>query len=55
LSPHFSRFLLRSVGLATQSHHGCGYVIVKMARLLVFGTIAAGSERRYLEGYEGTR
>jgi len=44
-SPHFSRFLLRAVGLATQSHDGCGYVIVKMARLLFFGTIAAGSER----------
>lgn len=45
-SAYFARSLLRGVGIATRSRHGAGYVIVKMARLYVFGTVASGNERR---------
>jgi hypothetical protein len=45
-SPHFARFLLRVPSVGTRCRHGAGYVIVKMARLIVFGTIANGNERR---------
>ena len=45
-SPHFARFLLRMPSLGTHCRNGAGYVVVKMARLLVFGTVASGNERR---------
>ena len=45
LSPHFGRFILRGTGHSTMCRDGAGYVIVKMARVIVFGTIAAGDER----------
>jgi hypothetical protein len=46
VSPHFSRFVLRTPAIGTQCRDGAGYVIVKMARLIVFGTIASAKERR---------
>jgi hypothetical protein len=46
LSPHFGRFVLRTPAVGTQCHRGAGYVIVKMARLNVFGVVAPGNERR---------
>ena len=46
LSPHYGRFLLRGTAQSSMCRDGAGYVIVKMARLIVFGTVAAGEERR---------
>lgn len=45
-SPHFARFLLRTPTIGTRFRNGAGYVVVKMARLMVVGTIAHGDERR---------
>lgn len=44
-SSYFARWMLRGVGVSTMSRDGMGYVIVKMGRLLVFGTVAVGQER----------
>jgi hypothetical protein len=46
LSPHFARFVLRSHTVGTRYLDGAGYVVVKMARLIVFGTVATGKERK---------
>ena len=46
LSPHFARFVLRTPAVGTRCLHGAGYVVVKMARLMVFGTISSGKERK---------
>jgi hypothetical protein len=45
-SPYLARFLLRMPSLGTQCRNGAGYIVVKMARLFVFGTIASGHERQ---------
>lgn len=45
-SPLWSRFLLRTVSQTVHCRGGAAYLIVKMARLMVFGTIAYGNERR---------
>jgi hypothetical protein len=45
-SKHFGRYVLRGTGVATKAYGDCGYVIIKMPRLLVFGVVAAGAERR---------
>ena len=46
VSPHLSRSLLRGVSQGTQSDNGTGTVMVKMARLMIFGIVAYGHERR---------
>lgn len=46
LSPHFARFVLRTPAVGTRCLDGAGYVIVKMARLIVFGAVAQGKERK---------
>lgn len=46
ISPHYGRFVLRTPGIGMRCLHGAGYVIVKMARLIVFGTVASGKERK---------
>jgi hypothetical protein len=50
VSPHLGRYLLRSMGQGMQCRDGFGYVLVKMARLCIFGTVAAGSQRRIWKG-----
>ena len=45
-SVHFARSLLRGVAIGTNSRNGMGYVVVKMARLYLFGVVASGQERR---------
>ena len=45
-SPHFARFLLRVPTVGTRCRDGAGYVVVKMGRLIVFGTVASANERR---------
>jgi len=49
-SPHLGRFLLRNISVATQAHGQCGYIVVKMCRLLVFGVVAPGNERSAWKG-----
>ncbi len=46
ISPHYSRFVLRTPAVGTRCSQGSGYVIVKMARLIVFGTVSSGKERK---------
>ena len=46
VSPHYSRFVLRTPAVGTRCRDGAGYVIAKMARLIVFGTVAPGKERK---------
>jgi hypothetical protein len=46
ISPHYGRFVLRTPAIGMRCLHGAGYVIVKMARLIVFGTVAPGNERK---------
>ena len=43
---HFNRYVLRTVGQSTHHRPAGSYIIVKMARFLVFGTVSAGTERR---------
>jgi hypothetical protein len=45
LSPHLCRFMLRTEDATTMCRDGYGYIIVKMARLLVLGTVEPCSER----------
>ena len=45
-SPHYSRFLLRTPAIGMRYLDGAGYMIVKMGRLIVFGVVAPGNERR---------
>jgi hypothetical protein len=46
ISPHYSRFILRTPAIGHRCFKGAGYVIVKMARLIVIGTVASGNERK---------
>ena len=46
ISPHYSRFILRTPAIGHRCLKGAGYVIVKMARLIVIGTVASGNERK---------
>jgi hypothetical protein len=46
ISPHYSRFVLRTPAVGTRCSQGSGYVTVKMARLIVFGTVSSGKERK---------
>jgi hypothetical protein len=46
ISPHYSRFVLRTPAIGSRCLNGAGYVVVKMARLIVFGTVASGNERK---------
>ena len=45
-SPHYSRFLLRMPAIGMRYMDRAGYVIVKMGRLIVFGVVGPGNERR---------
>lgn len=44
--PHFARFLLRAPAIGTRLTESGGYVVIKLARLFIFGTVASGTERR---------
>lgn len=46
LSPSWGRFVLRTPVIGARYRGGSGYVIVKMARLIVFGVVVPGPERK---------
>jgi hypothetical protein len=45
LPPNLGRFMLRSVGISALRRDDFGYLFVKVARINIFGTIVAGSQR----------
>ncbi|HET9262389.1 MAG TPA: hypothetical protein VFO14_05050 [Vicinamibacterales bacterium] len=46
LPPNLGRYMLRSVGFVTLQRDDFGYLFVKMARINIFGTVVAGSQRK---------
>lgn len=46
LPPNLGRYMRRSVGFVTLQRDDFGYLFVKMARINIFGTVAAGSQRK---------
>jgi hypothetical protein len=46
LPPNLARYMLRSVGMSALQRDDFGYLFVKVARISIFGTVVAGSQRK---------
>ena len=46
LPSNLARYMLRSVGMSTRRGDDWGYLFVKVARINIFGTVVAGSQRK---------
>jgi len=46
LPSNLGRYMLRSVGMSTRRGDDWGYLFVKVARMQIFGTVVAGSQRK---------
>jgi hypothetical protein len=46
LPPNLGRYMLRSVGMSALRRDDFGYLFVKVARINIFGTVVAGSQRK---------
>jgi hypothetical protein len=46
LPPNLGRYMLRAVGISALQRDDFGYLFVKVARINIFGTVVAGSQRR---------
>lgn len=46
LPPNLGRYMLRAVGMSALQRDDFGYLFVKVARINIFGTVVAGSQRR---------
>ena len=46
LPPNLGRYMLRSVGMSALQRDDFGYLFVKIARISIFGTVVAGSQRK---------
>lgn len=46
LPPNLGRYMLRSVGMSALQREDFGYLFVKVARISIFGSVVAGSQRK---------